>query len=454
MVDNGGAHGMQVFDLTQLRDVAAPPVTFAETAHYAGVTNTHTISITKETGYAYLVGSNTCGTGMHIVNLANPTSPQFVACYNDGGYIHENQCFVYHGPDTAYTGHEICLAARGSAHNLDIVDVTNHAAPVRLDSLHYNSSRLQPPGLVHRRPSLHPAQRRARRENGVTPTRTYIFDALDLDNLVLAGGNGYFSHATPAIDHNLYVRANFVFESNYTSGLRILALTDLAQAQLTEVGYFDLFPANNDDDFDGTWNNYPFFESGNIPVSHIEQGLFILRPTNLCTAPAAPAGFSRARTATTASTSTGPASGAPAATFKVQRALGGCGGTFETIAERPHVAEPTTTSRPPASSPTAIASRSATRPASAARRLRPASKRRPPAAAPRRPPSPASPARRIRARPPARSISPGRRARSTAAARRPTRSTAAPPTASSPRPATASRRASRDSPMSIPVRRR
>ncbi|MBP9146528.1 MAG: choice-of-anchor B family protein [Thermoanaerobaculia bacterium] len=331
VVDNGGAHGMQVFDLRQLRDVAVPPVTFAETAHYAGVTNTHTISITRETGYAYLVGSNTCGTGMHIVNLANPASPQFVACYNDGGYIHENQCFVYHGPDTTYTGHEICLAARGSAHNLDIVDVTNHAVPVRLDSLHYNNAGYSHQAWFtddHRYILLNDELD----ENGVTPTRTYIFDALDLDNLVLAGANGYFSHSTPAIDHNLYVRANFVFESNYTSGLRILALTDLAQAQLTEVGFFDLFPLNNDDVFDGTWNNYPFFESGNIPVSHISQGLFILRPTNLCTAPAAPSGLQASPNGDHRIDLDWTGSGAPGATFKVERALGGCSGTFETVA--------------------------------------------------------------------------------------------------------------------------
>ncbi len=332
VVDNGGAHGMQVFDLTQLRGVTTPPATFDETAHYAGVTNTHTISITRETGYAYLVGSNTCSTGLHIVSLANPASPQFVACYDDGGYIHENQCFVYHGPDTTYSGHEICLAARGSAHNLDILDVTNHASPVRLDSLHYNTTGYSHQAWFtddHRYILLNDE---LDEQQGGSSTRTHIFDALDLDNLVKAGANGYFTHSTPAIDHNLYVRANFVFESNYTAGLRILALTDLSQAQLTEVGFFDLFPAHDNDVFDGTWNNYPFFASGNIPASHISQGLFILRPTNLCTMPAAPTGFSAVANGPNRIDLDWTGSGAVGATFRVQRALGGCGGAFETIA--------------------------------------------------------------------------------------------------------------------------
>ncbi len=332
VVDNGGAHGMQVFDLTQLRDVALPPVTFTETAHYAGVTNTHTISITKETGYAYLVGSNTCSGGLHIVSLADPANPQFVTCYDDGGYIHENQCFLYHGPDTAYTGHEICLAARGSAHNLDVLDVTNHAVPVRIDSLHYNSVGYSHQAWFTDDQRYILLNDELDEQQGGTPTRTHVFDALDLDSLVKAGANGYFTQGTPAIDHNLYVRANFVFESNYTSGFRILALTDLAQAQLTEIGYFDLFPANNNATFDGTWNNYPFFESGNIPVSHISQGLFILHPTNLCSTPATPSALVATPNGANRIDLDWTGSAAPGRTFKVQRALGGCGGTFQTIA--------------------------------------------------------------------------------------------------------------------------
>ena len=36
IVSEAGGHGMQVFDLTRLRDVANPPETFTEDAHYDG----------------------------------------------------------------------------------------------------------------------------------------------------------------------------------------------------------------------------------------------------------------------------------------------------------------------------------------------------------------------------------------------------------------------------------
>ncbi len=56
---------MQVFDLTQLRTSRTAGDVHRDGATTTGVTNTHTISINQETGYAYLVG--TTGTG------GNPT---------------------------------------------------------------------------------------------------------------------------------------------------------------------------------------------------------------------------------------------------------------------------------------------------------------------------------------------------------------------------------------------
>lgn len=342
VADSNGAHGMQVFDLTQLRGVTSPPVTFAATAHYDKVANVHTISINEATGYAYLVGATqtgtgivTCHGGLHIVSLADPAAPQFVACYDDGAYVHENQCFVYQGPDSAYAGHEICLAARGNAESIDVVDVTDHAAPVRLSSFRY-----QPAGVGsyshqawftedHRYILL---DDELDEQNEGNATRTWILDAADLDQLELAGATGYFDHATPAIDHNLYVRGDFVFESNYKAGLRILRLTDPAQALLEEVAYFDVFPASDAASFDGTWNNYPFFASGTVPVSHISQGLFLLRPTALCTAPAPPEPPSATPNGERRIDLAWTPSGAGDTTYRVERAPGGCDGTFVELA--------------------------------------------------------------------------------------------------------------------------
>ena len=91
-------------------------------------------------------------------------------------------------------------------------------------------------------------------------TRTYIWDVRDLQKPVLA--NTYVANNT-VIDHNQYIRGDFVFQSNYEAGLRILYL-DSKNYNLTEVAYFDILPSSNAVRFAGTWSNYPYFEQGNL----------------------------------------------------------------------------------------------------------------------------------------------------------------------------------------------
>ncbi|MBL4662326.1 MAG: choice-of-anchor B family protein, partial [Flavobacteriaceae bacterium] len=69
VVSESGGHGMQVFDLTRLRNVANPPATFTEDAHYDGFGSAHNIVINEETGYAYAVGTSTFSGGAHFINI-------------------------------------------------------------------------------------------------------------------------------------------------------------------------------------------------------------------------------------------------------------------------------------------------------------------------------------------------------------------------------------------------
>ena len=135
VADGSGLHGIQIFDLTQLRDVT-DPVTFEETAHYDGVASVHNIAINEETGFGYSVGNSsggeTCGGGIHIIDLKEPTSPEFVGCFsqpgtgrNGTGYTHDAQCVTYHGPDEEHAGKQICFGSNETA--FSIADVTDPA---------------------------------------------------------------------------------------------------------------------------------------------------------------------------------------------------------------------------------------------------------------------------------------------------------------------------------------
>lgn len=103
----------------------------------------------------------------------------------------------------------------------------------------------------------------------------------DLDNPQF-----YFDHfgTTTAIDHNGYTKGDKYYLANYTAGMKVLDISDLQNQTISELGYFDTYPANDSASFNGAWNVYPYFESGNIVISNYSGGGFFLvkasGPTN------------------------------------------------------------------------------------------------------------------------------------------------------------------------------
>ncbi len=266
-------HGMQVFDLTQLRDVKSPPVTFAETAHYAGFGSTHTLAVNSRTGFAYAAGTRTCEGGLHVVDVRTPTAPRAAGCFSFDGYSHETQCVVYEGPDTLYRDREICF--NSNEDTLTVVDTTDKVEQVMLSRTGYGGSAYTHQGWLTEDQRFFLVNDEGDETTFKHRTRTWIWDVSDLDAPVLAT---YYDGTTPSIDHNLYVRGNLVYESNYRSGLRVLDATDVALGQLREVGFFDIYPPDDAPNFNGAWTSYPFFASGTVVINGIEQGLFVVRP--------------------------------------------------------------------------------------------------------------------------------------------------------------------------------
>ena len=287
--DGVGAHGMQVFDLRRLRN-AGTPQTFTADHVYTQVDTVHNIDINVTTGFAYLVGSNTCNGGLHMVDLRDPARPQFAGCYSkntDGAvaYIHDVQCVVYRGPDTRFSGRELCFASNVNA--LTILDVTDKNAVREVARKSYTGNAYCHQGWLtedHRYFLMDDEGDEGR--NGHN-TRTYLWDLSDLTDPKNFANH---DHPTRAIDHDQYIHQGFVYQGNYRAGLRILSVASVAQGRLEEFGYFDVVPADDEPSFSGAWGAYPFFRSGIILVPGMEQGLFVLRrsdavaPTGPCKA--------------------------------------------------------------------------------------------------------------------------------------------------------------------------
>ncbi len=325
IVSEAAKHGMQVFDLTRLRDVAAPQSLLAD-ANNTEFGSAHNIAINEATGFAYVVGSyfnDDCFGGLLMFDISTPTEPTVLGCFAGGTpvghepgpnyptdvYIHDVQCVSYSGPDPDYKDRELCFTS--DERSVGIVDVSDKAAPVQVARVGYSGV-----GYTHQG-WLTEDQRYFLLDDEFDEiisggnTRTYVWDMLDLDAPVLIG---VIENPSDAIGHNLYIRDGLAYQANYTSGLRIMDLSQVASGSGSEIAYYDTYP-ENDFFFDGTgpssqnrslsrgaqivsqsaalhpgaeghgaatfggaWSNYPYFESGIIVVSDIERGLFVLRP--------------------------------------------------------------------------------------------------------------------------------------------------------------------------------
>ncbi|HJR53209.1 MAG TPA: choice-of-anchor B family protein [Gemmatimonadota bacterium] len=284
VADNSGAHGVQIFDLTRLRNVENAPVTFTEDAHYDQIHSAHNIAINEDTGFAYSVGNgeggDTCGGGLHMINIQDPKNPQFAGCFSDPntgiqktGYTHDAQCVLYEGPDEDYQGREICFGSNETA--LSIADVTDKQNPVAIAVAEYpNVAYAHQAWLTEDQRYLLMGDEGDELAGLVDNTRTLIWDVADLDDPVLL--EEFLNPNGTAVDHNQYIKGDKVFQSNYVQGLRILDISDIENPE--EVGFFDTVPTgDNSPRFDGSWSNYPYFASGTIIVTSGKEGLFLLK---------------------------------------------------------------------------------------------------------------------------------------------------------------------------------
>ncbi len=276
--DGAGPHGMQVFDLAQLRDVAEMPRTFAETANYSRLDMAHNIAINEETGFAYVVGGQGpegCGGGLHMIDIRTPADPKFAGCFTHSeelemrGYTHDTQCVVYRGPDDKYRNKEICFSSNESA--LSIADVTDKANPTAISAETYPQAMYSHQAwLDEQHEYLYMNDEMDEMGDAGPYTRTIIWDVKELEEPVVAT---VFRQLKKATDHNLYVSGDRMYQANYSAGLRIFDISRREQPR--EIGYLVTDP--DEKGMNGAWSNYPFFESGIIVVNSMHAGAFFVR---------------------------------------------------------------------------------------------------------------------------------------------------------------------------------
>ena len=286
VVSEQTGHGLQVFDLTELRSDPPGYTVYPETAHYAGFSWSHNLAINEDTGFAYAVGSSTCEGGLHMVDITTPDNPTFAGCFDEHGYIHDTQCVIYEGPDADWTGREICLNANAEPHHgdpdgisnaLSIVDVTDKANPVVISRTEYEGDGYSHQGWLTPDQAYFLHGDELDELSFAHNTVTRIWDVSDLDAPVMT--LAWEHPTTQSIDHNMYTKGKYVYQSNYSAGLRVLDTTKVGAPALREVAFFDVSPEDDLPHFDrGTWSNYPYWKNKHVvTVSSIDRGLFVLK---------------------------------------------------------------------------------------------------------------------------------------------------------------------------------
>lgn len=290
-VDSANA-GIQAFNLARVRGVTSPQL-FDADAVFTGVSNTHSLAtnFNSSTPYLYTAGGNTRSNvpsapqtagGLQILNVSNPMAITTAGSWQTDGYIHETTVFTYSGPDAAHVGKHLAFNATGNGgdpNSISIVDVTDPTLPVRLSQDSYASTGYTHQGWLtedHKHLIVNDELDELNHLTGAF-TRTHLYDVSDLDSPVY---RGFFEWGNGAIDHNLYIVGDYIFQANYTRGIRVFEIGDLDSLDttdwMTEVAWLDTYPANDGVSFNGAWQVYPYFDSGNIIVSDINGGLFVV----------------------------------------------------------------------------------------------------------------------------------------------------------------------------------
>ena len=221
-----------------------------------GWDTSHSLFI-DENGRLYIHGANEGNGGVIMYDLTqDPENPVRVGSF-DQWYVHDS----FARGDTLYAAHIL-------AGFFSIVDVSDPSAPDLI------STQNTPNNFTHNtwldasgrylyttdeRPSSFVAA-----YDVSDPTDIRFVDRLQSDP------------GSEAIPHNTYwMPTDHVIQSYYTYGVTIY---DTSRPwNMVEVGHFDTSPIEGGG-FYGAWGVYPYFPSGRIIISDIEEGLFVLDP--------------------------------------------------------------------------------------------------------------------------------------------------------------------------------
>jgi len=272
---SGLPHGVQ--QLGYISDFTA--------AHNVYATNTDFgtgLSLTGGVPTLVIAGSSRNSGPYRAYSVGVPAAPSFEAMPGSGrgDYMHDAASMIITDSrkDTqcvnAIAYCEVLFDFNEST--FDVWDITDTNNPVRLSRTSYANAQYVHSGWWSEdKQYLYVHDELDERDRGLNSTlRVY-----SLANLAAPVSAGNWTGPTRAIDHNGFVRGNRYYMSNYSRGLTVLDISNPASP--VAVGRLDTYPVSDSGNFVGAWGAYPFFHSGNVAISDINSGFYMVADRTL-----------------------------------------------------------------------------------------------------------------------------------------------------------------------------
>ena len=233
--------------------------------------------------YLHIVGSNDQQGAFKSYALNDPTSLSEVyrtAANSRSNYSHDASSMVVTDPrkdsQCVATGPVCEILFDFNENDFQIWDKTQNSTPTRLSTTTYPEAEYVHSGWYTEDKQVLVVHDELDEQNRSLNTSVRFFELSDLRVPTLLST---WVGTTAAIDHNGFVRGNRYYMSHYTRGMTVLDISDSANPQT--IGHFDTFPPNDNNGFNGAWGIYPYLPSGNLLVSDIVGGLYVLRDNTL-----------------------------------------------------------------------------------------------------------------------------------------------------------------------------
>ncbi len=257
-VADEGESTLQIIDISQL------PSTYNvvyDSDEY--IKRAHNIFIDTESAIMYVCGGRVLNewNKLALFSIEEPQNPIFLSTFDDVGYVHD----IYVKDNIGYLN-----AGDNGLFIVDFTGADSNEAPQIIGSLtEYPDKGYNHSGWLN------------------STGNTYIFadenhgyemKICDVSNPNEITVNTTFLSNIDAesMAHNLIIKDDYVYVSHYHDGLWIWDISDPSNP--VEVGNFDTYLPEDHDSYRGAWGVYPLLPSGNILVSDMQSGLFVLSP--------------------------------------------------------------------------------------------------------------------------------------------------------------------------------